>query len=210
MNLHIVSLIMVLLVPLINGCDKHGKPPSFTIDLRQPILETMVVDKKLIPQHADGTFPALPNQKPIRLRVQADMLPSISVNGTPLSSRKAEGEEVPWFEAHGVALAHGARSLFYNILISLPPALRVAGPGVVTITLDYRGLRADIKIPEPLTIPLISSYREVGWPPVPPRPSQIFWTGDNSKPDNRAADAIVARCSPGRMAFRGKPFYSFA
>jgi hypothetical protein len=125
--------------------------------------------------------------------VQADSNLAVAVDGTVLPRRIPGSGQDGWFEPNGSALQSGSRGLFWDIAVNLPAAKRVALPGEVNLFITYDTVRTGVQLPPPLVIRLVSSYRDPSWPERPFRASQVFTHGDNSKPDNRAVDAIVAR-----------------
>lgn len=194
MSAHGVAVALAIATPALLQCAPSGPPGSEPPPIFRPaVLETVVVGNRIVPQSADGSYSALPTQSLLRVRVQADANVAVAVDGTSLPRRAVGAVQDAWFEPNGSVPASGSRGYFWDLAVRLPADKRVAAPVPVTLTVAYDVTRTDVQVPPPLTVTLVSWYRQPDWPPLPVPASEVFDEGDNSKPDGRAMNAIVTR-----------------
>jgi hypothetical protein len=164
---------------------------------RRPILETVVCDRRVVPQDPGGAFAAFAfpqSPRQIRIRVQADWLGDLVVllDDAQLPLRKHVQDEPGWYVADAQVLRSSSRKLFWEFVISLPPDKRVdAGLAAPMRIMIFDKPPPDFMRRPPLFLRLIDR----GMPGRVPLASDFFneADGENTKPDGRAERCMIAK-----------------
>lgn len=98
-----------------------------SLSFRPAFLESVVSNRRVIAQDADGFYAALPTDEPIRLRMQADFgfVQAVAVNDTVVPKRESgRTPEGAWWRAEVIPPGSAARHWFWDLTLQLPPELQ--------------------------------------------------------------------------------------
>ena len=179
----------------LGGCLHTPTTPTASL-LRQPVLETIMKEREIIAQDAQGTFRLLPvSPHTVRLRVWADDMLTVLLDGVALT--KGHGGLLPTgsgggFLVNSYALVGGSRKIFSEIIVKFPDSFSV-DTCQATISIQYEAVSQSVQNATRVDV-LLTNPLSNNCPRLPQLASRTFDDGgENSKPNGRALSQIVSR-----------------
>jgi hypothetical protein len=152
-----------------------------------------VKERKIIPQDAQGTFRLLPvSPHQLRLRVWADGILNVLLDGTALTNGQGGAPSDGWFLVNSYAPVGGSRKIFSEIVVKFPDSFP-ADACQATLSVQYATLPQSVQNATQLDVVLTNPLSS-NCPLLPRLASRVFDDGgENSKPGGRALSQIVSR-----------------
>jgi hypothetical protein len=187
----LVTLVSMALIA--SQCRGSGGEPA---PLRTPLLETVVLGRRLIPQDPDGHYRVLPVQGQwLGLRLQGDAHPIVWVDATKLERRRPGEPQDGWFDFTADAPPSGSRLLFYDVVVRLPAVLTSNCSSVISIFYE-----SDRPAPKPLRVQLSARRGVQGCPDPPPLASDVF---DDTKEGSKGHGTTIRNWAEHSIVARG-------